>query len=122
LAAGGSSATVFFAEERRRNNQTIPPIATAAARMAKAIQPHCVELSDASVPAAAITAAVVVEPVVVLVGGGCTTATVCVCTTVSVVDAAVCVDGASVGAVGTVRLVVERVGVVRVTEAPVAIA
>jgi hypothetical protein len=77
-ASLGSGALVFPRAECLRHHQTIPPTRTAAARIAKAIQPHCVLLDssfcDAAAAAAAAAAAgltpdVVVEPEIVVVGG-----------------------------------------------------
>jgi hypothetical protein len=68
----------FLAAERRLHHQTIPPMTTAARRMPKAIQPHCVELLEASLlfeaAAAAAAAAAGVTPEVV-VGAVVTTVT-----------------------------------------------
>jgi hypothetical protein len=64
--------------ECRRHHQTIPPIRTAAARIAKAIQPHCVLLDSSSCDAAAAPAAAAaagLTPDVVVVAGGGATAT-----------------------------------------------
>src|SRR5580765_6070718 len=96
---------------------------TATARIAKAIQPHCVLLSSSfcDAAAAAATAAgltpdvVVVAPeVVVVAGGGDTATTVVVWDSVTV--AVDCVGAVTVGVdrVGAVTVGVDRVGVVPV--------
>ena len=130
----GTGVFVFACAECLRHHQTIPPMRTATARIAKAIQPHCVlldsSLSDATAAAAAAAAAgltpdVVVAPeVVVVAGGGDTAITVVVWDSVTVaVDrvGAVTVGVDRVGAVtvgvdrvGAVTVGVDRVGVVRV--------
>jgi len=107
--------------ERLRHHQTIPPMRTAAARIAKAIQPHCVLLDSSSFcDAAAATAAgltpdVVVFPeVVVVAGGGVTATTVVVCDSVTVWVDRVGVVTVGVDRVGAVTVGVDRVGAVTV--------
>jgi hypothetical protein len=100
----------------------IPPMRTAAARIAKAIQPHSVLLDSSSCDAAAaaatpagLTPDVVVAPeVVVGAGGGVTSTTVVVSDSVTVgVDrVGALMDGVDRVGVGTEG--VARVGVVRV--------
>jgi len=96
---------------------------TAAARIAKAIQPHCVLLDSSSfcdAAAAAATAAgltpdVVVAPeVVVVAGGGVTATTVVVCDSVTVWVDRVGVVTVGVDRVGAVTVGVDRVGAVTV--------
>ena len=98
-------------------------MSTAAARIAKAIQPHCVLLDSSSfcdAAAAAATAAgltpdVVVAPeVVVVTGGGVTATTVVVWDSVTVEVDRVGAVTVGVDRVGAVTVGVERVGVVRV--------
>jgi hypothetical protein len=87
---------------------------TAAARIAKAIQPHCVLLDSSFCKAAAVAAAaagltpdvVVVPEIVVVAGGGTAAATVVVRDSVTV----------EVGRVGVVTEDAGPVGVVRVPE------
>jgi hypothetical protein len=74
---------------------------TAAARIAKAIQPHCVLLDSSFCDAAAATAAGL-TPDVVVAGGGATATTVVVSDSVTV----------GVDRVGALMLGVDRVGVV----------
>jgi hypothetical protein len=93
---------------------------TATARIAKAIQPHCVLLDSSFCDAAAATAAgltpdVVVAPeVVVVAGGGDTATTVVVWDTVTVGVDRVGAVTVGVDRVGEVTEGVGRVGVVRV--------
>jgi UTP-glucose-1-phosphate uridylyltransferase len=101
----------------------IPPTRTATARIAKAIQPHCVLLdSSCDAAAAAATAAglkpvVVVEPEIVVVGGaGVTATTVVVWDNVTVGVDLVRVVTVGVDCVGVVTEGAVRVGVVRVSE------
>jgi hypothetical protein len=100
---------------------------TAAARMAKAIQPHCVLLDSSfcdAAAAAAAAAAAGLTPDVVVAGGGDTATTVVVWDSVTVggdwvgaltvgVDR-VGVATEDVGRVGALTVGVDRVGVVRV--------
>jgi hypothetical protein len=93
---------------------------TATARIAKAIQPHCVLLDssfcdDAAAAAAGLTPDVVVTPETVVVAGGGDTATTVVVwdsVTVGVDPVGGVTDG--VDRVGAVTVGVDRVGVVRV--------
>ena len=102
-ALPGSGTSVFPLAERLRHHQTIPPTMTATARIAKAIQPHCVLLDSSCCDAAAAAAAtaaglspdVVVAPETVVVAGGGVTAT----TVVVVVSDSVTVGIDRVGAV-----------------------
>ena len=98
-------------------------MSTAAARIAKAIQPHCVLLGSSSfcdAAAAAATAAgltpdVVVAPeVVVVTGGGVTATTVVVWDSVTVGVDRVGAVTVGIDRVGAVTVGVDRVGVVRV--------
>ena len=84
---GGADPPSVGAERRFRSHQTSPVTSTAAARMPKAIQPHCVLLESsllldaAAAPAAAAAAGLtpeVVVPATVVVAGGAATAAVCV--------------------------------------------
>jgi hypothetical protein len=63
---GGAVPSPPLVGRRRRTNQTIPTTRTAAARMPKAIQPHCVLVLSSLFDAAAATAAGF-TPVVVVV-------------------------------------------------------
>jgi hypothetical protein len=96
---------------------------TATARIAKAIQPHCVLLDSSSfcdAAAAAATAAgltpdvVVVPEVVVVAGGGVTATTVVVWDSVTVWVDRVGVVTVGVDRVGAVTVGVDRVGAVTV--------
>jgi hypothetical protein len=97
---------------------------TAAARMAKAIQPHCVLLDssfcDAAAAAAAAAAAgltpdvVVALEIVVVTGGGDTATTVVVWDSVTVEVDRVGALTVGVDRVGALTVGVDRVGVVRV--------
>ncbi len=80
---GGVSRSDPFAAERFRSHQTIPPTTTAAARIAKATQPHSVLVrpSSSEAAAAAAAAAAGLTPSVVV--------TVTVAATVSTVGALV---------------------------------
>jgi hypothetical protein len=100
----------------------IPPTRTAAARIAKAIQPHCVLLESSfseAAAAAAAAAAAGLTPDVVVAGGGEIATTVVVWDSVTVGVGIVGVDRVGVGTVGVDRVGVgtvgvDRVGVVRV--------
>jgi hypothetical protein len=135
---GGSVPFVFLVAECRLNNQTTAPMATTAARIPKAIQPHCVVLDSsllleaaaaaAAAAAAGFTPEVVVATVVVVAAGVLTVTAgaidvsvtvdgvVWVIVTVFAGACAVWVGGGFAEVIGVDGVDVERVGVLRVAE------
>jgi hypothetical protein len=114
-----SGAFVFALAEFLRRHQTIPPMRTATARIAKAIQPHWVVLDSSFCDAAAAAAAAAgLTPDVVVAGGWTAATTVVVRDSVTVGVGCVVLVTATVGVdrVGVVTDGVSRVGVARVAE------